>query len=78
MAMVAASTRIDHLSPRTPASQLLKKVMAVEAEEEVSLEVEEAMVVCSDDCRVLCDLPPHLVIHMPPRTAADSSQQVQE
>jgi E3 ubiquitin-protein ligase RNF25 len=56
----------------------LKKVMAVEAEEEVSLELEARVAVCSDDCRVLRDLPPHLVVHMPPRTAADSSQQVQE
>jgi hypothetical protein len=47
-----------------------------EAEEEVRLELEAVVAVCGDDCRVLRDLPPHLVVHVRPRTADDSSQQV--
>jgi hypothetical protein len=50
--------------------------MAAEAEEEVRVELEAVVAVCGDDCRVLRDLPPHLVVHVRPRTADDSSQQV--
>jgi hypothetical protein len=47
-----------------------------EAEEEVRLELEAVAAVYGDDVRVLRDLPPHLVVHVRPRTADDSSQQV--
>ncbi|KAL6654070.1 hypothetical protein ACP70R_007535 [Stipagrostis hirtigluma subsp. patula] len=49
-----------------------------EAEEEVRLELEAVAAVYGDDCRVLRDLPPHLVVHVRPRTADDSSQQFVE
>jgi E3 ubiquitin-protein ligase RNF25 len=52
--------------------------MAAEAEEEVRVELEAVVAVCGDDCRVLRDLPPHLVVHVRPRTADDSSQQFVE
>ncbi|XP_062182609.1 uncharacterized protein LOC133886787 [Phragmites australis] len=51
---------------------------AAEAEEEVRLELEAVAAVYGDDCRVLRDLPPHLVVHVRPRTAGDSSQQFVE
>jgi len=47
-----------------------------EAEEDVRLELEAVAAVYGDDVRVLRDLPPHLVVHVRPRTADDSSQQV--
>nr|CAB3490069.1 unnamed protein product [Digitaria exilis] len=49
-----------------------------EAEEEVRLELEAVAAVYGDDARVLRDLPPHLVVHVRPRTADDSSQQFVE
>ncbi|TKW01229.1 hypothetical protein SEVIR_8G166700v4 [Setaria viridis] len=49
-----------------------------EAEEEVRLELEAVAAVYGDDVRVLRDLPPHLVVHVRPRTADDSSQQFVE
>ncbi|KAF8676337.1 hypothetical protein HU200_047060 [Digitaria exilis] len=49
-----------------------------EAEEEVRLELEAVAAVYGDDVRVLHDLPPHLVVHVRPRTADDSSQQFVE
>jgi E3 ubiquitin-protein ligase RNF25 len=50
--------------------------MAAEAEEEVRLEVEAVAAMYGEDCRVVCDFPPHLVVHVRPNTADDSSQQV--
>lgn len=50
--------------------------MAAEAEEDVRLEVEAVAAVYGEDCRVYCDFPPHLVVHVRPNTADDSSQQV--
>ncbi|WVZ51112.1 hypothetical protein U9M48_002289 [Paspalum notatum var. saurae] len=50
--------------------------MAAEAEEELRLELEAVAAVYGDDVRVLRDIPPHLVVHVRPRTADDSSQQV--
>ncbi|KAG2558257.1 E3 ubiquitin-protein ligase RNF25 isoform X2 [Panicum virgatum] len=53
--------------------------MAAQAEaEEVQLELEAVAAVYGDDVRVLRDLPPHLVVHVRPRTADDSSQQFVE
>ncbi|VAI05737.1 unnamed protein product [Triticum turgidum subsp. durum] len=52
--------------------------MAAEAEEEVRLEVEAVAAVYGEDCRVYCDFPPHLVVHVRPNTADDSSQQFVE
>uniref|UniRef100_A0A0D9XT97 RWD domain-containing protein n=1 Tax=Leersia perrieri TaxID=77586 RepID=A0A0D9XT97_9ORYZ len=49
-----------------------------EAEEEVRQEVEAAVSVYGDDCRVMCGFPPHIVVHVRPRTADDSSQQFVE
>uniref|UniRef100_M8AQK8 Uncharacterized protein n=1 Tax=Aegilops tauschii TaxID=37682 RepID=M8AQK8_AEGTA len=49
--------------------------MAAEAEEEVRLEVEAVAAVYGEDCCVYCDFPPHLVVHVRPNTADDSSQQ---
>ncbi|KAB8115599.1 hypothetical protein EE612_056202 [Oryza sativa] len=49
---------------------------AAEAEEEVRQEVEAVASVYGDDCRVVRGFPPHLVVHVRPRTADDSSQQV--
>lgn len=46
------------------------------AEEEVVAEVEAVEAVYGDDCVVLEKYPPHLHIHMKPRTADVSSQQV--
>ncbi|KAK1303190.1 hypothetical protein QJS10_CPB11g00274 [Acorus calamus] len=50
--------------------------MAIAAEEEVLLEVEAVESVYGDDCRVVRRFPPHLHVHIRPRTADDSSQQV--
>ena len=50
--------------------------MAAEAEEEVRLEVEAVAAMYGEDCRVVFDFPPHLVVHVRPNTADDSSQQV--
>jgi len=44
----------------------------------VRLELEAVAAVYGDDVRVLRDLPPHLVVHVRPRTADDSSQQFVE
>ncbi|KAM0878566.1 hypothetical protein ACQ4PT_034794 [Festuca glaucescens] len=52
--------------------------MAAEAEEEVRLEVEAVAAMYGEDCRVVCDFPPHLVVHVRPNTADDSSQQFVE
>ncbi|KAJ1276010.1 hypothetical protein BS78_05G181100 [Paspalum vaginatum] len=52
--------------------------MAAEAEEELRLELEAVAAVYGDDVRVLRDIPPHLVVHVRPRTADDSSQQFVE
>ncbi|VAH91199.1 unnamed protein product [Triticum turgidum subsp. durum] len=52
--------------------------MAAEVEEEVRLEVEAVAAVYGEDCRVYCDFPPHLVVHVRPNTADDSSQQFVE
>ncbi|KAK1324481.1 hypothetical protein QJS10_CPA01g02804 [Acorus calamus] len=49
--------------------------MAIAAEEEVLLEVEAVESVYGDDCRVVRRFPPHLHVHIRPRTADDSSQQ---
>ncbi|CAD6253501.1 unnamed protein product [Miscanthus lutarioriparius] len=49
-----------------------------EAEEELRLELEAVAAVYGDEVRVLLDLPPHLVVHVRPRTADDSSQQFVE
>uniref|UniRef100_A0A0E0F6L9 RWD domain-containing protein n=1 Tax=Oryza meridionalis TaxID=40149 RepID=A0A0E0F6L9_9ORYZ len=51
---------------------------AAEAEEEVRQEVEAVASVYGDDCRVVRGFPPHLVVHVRPRTADDSSQQFVE
>jgi E3 ubiquitin-protein ligase RNF25 len=48
----------------------------LEAEEELRLELEAVAAVYGDDVRVLRDLPPHLFVHVRPRTADDTSQQV--
>lgn len=45
-------------------------------EEEVAAEVEAVEAVYGDDCVVLEKCPPHLHIHIKPRTADLSSQQV--
>ena len=46
------------------------------AQAEAEEELEAVAAVYGDDVRVLLDLPPHLVVHVRPRTADDSSQQV--
>lgn len=46
------------------------------AEEEVIMEVEAVQSVYEDDCLVLEKYPPHLHVHIKPRTADVSSQQV--
>lgn len=46
------------------------------AEEEVMAEVEAAQAVYGDDCQVIQAYPPHLHVHLKPRTAEVSSQQV--
>ncbi|WOK98919.1 hypothetical protein Cni_G07631 [Canna indica] len=50
--------------------------MAEEAD--VRLEVEAVQAVYGGDCRVIQDFPPHLAVHIRPRTADDSSQQFVE
>uniref|UniRef100_A0ACD5WW93 Uncharacterized protein n=1 Tax=Avena sativa TaxID=4498 RepID=A0ACD5WW93_AVESA len=52
--------------------------MAAEAEEEVRLEMEAVAAMYGEDCRVVCQFPPHLVVHVRPNTADDSSQQFVE
>uniref|UniRef100_A0A2P2L6Q9 Uncharacterized protein MANES_05G055200 n=1 Tax=Rhizophora mucronata TaxID=61149 RepID=A0A2P2L6Q9_RHIMU len=52
-----------------------KKEMAVE-EEEVRIEVEAVQAVYGHDCVVLDSFPPHLLLHIKPRTADVCSQQV--
>ncbi|XP_015697950.1 E3 ubiquitin-protein ligase RNF25 [Oryza brachyantha] len=49
-----------------------------EAEEEVRQEVEAVVSVYGGDCRVVRGSPPHLVVHVRPRTADDSSRQFVE
>lgn len=46
------------------------------AEEEVAIEVEAVQAVYGEDCLVLDHFPPHLHVHIKPRTADVSSQQV--
>lgn len=46
------------------------------AEEEVLIEVEAVLAVYGDDCVILDSFPPHLHLHIKPRTADISSQQV--
>jgi len=50
--------------------------MAEEMLEEVMMEVEAVEAVYGDDCIVLDRFPPHLHIHIKPRTADVHSQQV--
>lgn len=45
-------------------------------EDDVRLEVEAVLAVYGGDCRVIREFPPHLAVHIRPRTADDSSQQV--
>ncbi|RRT52916.1 hypothetical protein B296_00044761 [Ensete ventricosum] len=49
---------------------------AMAAEEDVRLEVEAVQAVYGADCIVIRDFPPHVTVHIRPRTAEDSSQQV--
>ncbi|KAJ0961858.1 hypothetical protein J5N97_029686 [Dioscorea zingiberensis] len=51
--------------------------MAAE-EQEVRMEVEAVQAVYGDDCEIIHDFPPHLHVHITPRTADDSSQQFVE
>lgn len=44
--------------------------------EEVMAEVEAAQAVYGDDCLVIESYPPHLHVHLKPRTAEVSSEQV--
>uniref|UniRef100_F6GVB1 RWD domain-containing protein n=1 Tax=Vitis vinifera TaxID=29760 RepID=F6GVB1_VITVI len=48
------------------------------AEEEVAIEVEAVQAVYGEDCLVLDHFPPHLHVHIKPRTADVSSQQFVE
>ncbi|KAH6793854.1 RWD domain-containing protein [Perilla frutescens var. hirtella] len=48
------------------------------AEEEVMAEVEAVQAVYGDDCQVIDPYPPHLHVHLKPRTAEVSSQQFVE
>lgn len=51
----------------------------MEAEaEEVRMEVEAVRAVYGDDCEIIREFPPHLRVHITPRTADDSSQQFVE
>ncbi|KAJ3689918.1 hypothetical protein LUZ61_019082 [Rhynchospora tenuis] len=50
----------------------------MEDEEEIRLEVDAVQAVYGDDCCVIDDFPPHLTVHIVPRTAEDSSQQFVE
>ncbi|KAK2650831.1 hypothetical protein Ddye_018320 [Dipteronia dyeriana] len=47
-------------------------------EEEVTMELEAVQAVYEDDCVVLESYPPHIHLHIKPRTADDSSQQFVE
>ncbi|KAJ3681800.1 hypothetical protein LUZ60_014373 [Juncus effusus] len=47
-------------------------------EEEVRIEVDAVQAVYGDDCHVIQPFPPHLSVHISPRTAEDSSQQFVE
>ncbi|XP_042490120.1 E3 ubiquitin-protein ligase RNF25 isoform X2 [Macadamia integrifolia] len=47
-------------------------------EEEVMFEVEAVRAVYADDCLVIQSFPPHIQVHIRPRTADDSSQQFVE
>ncbi|KAJ8465356.1 hypothetical protein OPV22_027908 [Ensete ventricosum] len=51
---------------------------AMAAEEDVRLEVEAVQAVYGADCIVIRDFPPHVTVHIRPRTAEDSSQQFVE
>ncbi|KAH0465305.1 hypothetical protein IEQ34_005408 [Dendrobium chrysotoxum] len=53
-------------------------MMAAMAEDDVRLEVEAVQAVYGDDSQIICDFPPHLTVHIKPRTADDSSQQFVE
>lgn len=46
------------------------------ADEEVVIEVEAVQAVYGEDCVVLNQFPPHLHVHIKPRTADVSSEQV--
>lgn len=48
------------------------------AEEDVRLEVEAVQAVYGNDCQLINTFPPHLTVHLKPRTADDSSQQFVE
>ncbi|XP_020586205.1 E3 ubiquitin-protein ligase RNF25 isoform X2 [Phalaenopsis equestris] len=48
------------------------------AEDDVRLELEAVQAVYGDDSHLICDFPPHLTVHIKPRTADDSSQQFVE
>ncbi|KAJ1693845.1 hypothetical protein LUZ63_010543 [Rhynchospora breviuscula] len=50
----------------------------MEDEEEVRFEVDAVQAVYGDDFCVIDDFPPHLTVHIVPRTAEDSSQQFVE
>ncbi|PKU82908.1 E3 ubiquitin-protein ligase RNF25 [Dendrobium catenatum] len=52
--------------------------MAAMAEDDVRLEVEAVQSVYGDDSQIICEFPPHLTVHIKPRTADDSSQQFVE
>lgn len=52
----------------------IERIMA--EEEEVLIEVEAVQAVYGDDCRVLSKFPPHLHLHLKPRTADVSCEQV--
>lgn len=46
------------------------------AKEEVAMELEAVEAVYGDDCVVIQSYPPHVHLHIKPRTAEISSQQV--
>jgi hypothetical protein len=50
--------------------------MASAEEDEVMAEVEAVQAVYGDDCVILQSYPPHLHLHIKPRTADVTSQQV--
>lgn len=55
---------------------LVDATMATAEEGEVVAEVEAVQAVYGDDCVVIDSYPPHLRVHIKPRTADVSSQQV--